>query len=113
MLVNDEVEFFLPAAPCFCRQDGSAFATAADEVDAFKYFLAGRARKIVGKPINLMAGSRQLSIKKRMNSWAGQRRAIFSSREVVDLPGTKGTRMIFPPADSTARRSSWFSVSSV
>ena len=33
-------------------------------------------------------------------------REIFSSSAVVDLPGTNGMILIFPPAASTARRSS-------
>ncbi len=39
--------------------------------------------------------------------------AIFASNAVVERPGTNGISMIFPPALSTARRSSWFKVSKV
>ena len=48
-----------------------------------------------------------------LDAWRGYKREIFSSNDVVDLPGTNGMMTIFPPACSTARRSSWFSVSSV
>ena len=40
-------------------------------------------------------------------------KAIFARSAVVDFPGTMGTRMIFPPASSTIRRSSASSVSRV
>ena len=93
-----------------------------------------RSGKIVGKPINFVsapdqfgevgqadtlraAGNRILRVApvehQKSHDGPGYNREIFSSNSVVDLPGTNGMITIFPPADSTARRSSWFNVSRV
>ena len=72
-----------------------------------------RVGKIRAQLVDERRGDQRVADARQGNDQNFHSREIFSSSAVVDLPGTNGTRIIFPPADSTARRSSWFKVSSV
>ena len=125
MLVNHEGKRLLPAIPILRLENGRTLAAAAHDLDAIENFLARAAGKIVGEPGDFMAAPHEfLEIRQRnalrasrnriarvapvqhQETHENQSREIFSSSAVVDLPGTNGTMIIFPPADSTARRSS-------
>ena len=72
-----------------------------------------RGGKIRAQFVEQRRGEQRVANARERNDEDFHSREIFSSSDVVDLPGTNGTKMIFPPADSTARRSSWFKVSKV
>ena len=71
------------------------------------------AGKIRAQFANQRRGQERVANARQGNDQDFHNREIFSSNDVVDFPGTNGTITIFPPADSTARRSSWFNVSMV
>ena len=72
-----------------------------------------RLGKIRAQFVNQRRRKQRIADARKRNDQDFQSREIFSRIAVVDFPGTNGTSLILPPADSTARRSSWFSVSSV
>jgi len=68
---------------------------------------------LVNKEASVESYMRSLyrSVSPQANKDPDYNREILSSKAVVDLPGTKGMMTIFPPADSTARRSAGFNES--
>src|SRR5271170_3835502 len=72
-----------------------------------------RVGKIRAQFVNDRRGQKRVPDSRHGNNENFHSREIFSSNAVVDWPGTNGMILILPPADSTARRSSWFNVSRV
>ena len=127
MLINHQVKTLLPAMPLDGLQHGRTLAAAPDNFYSPRLAFRLRTGKIVCKPVNFVsapdqfgevgqadtlcaAGNRILRVApvehQKSHDGPGHSREIFSSNAVVDFPGTKGIITIFPPACSTARRSS-------